>query len=105
MLCRFIMTKRRRMKQLEISFPTRGGKRAGAGRKRAPANIGLQKHEARDALDPRNPVHVTMRALRGVPRMRSEVVAAVVIAEIARASAKGLGVLHFSVQNDHVHLI
>jgi len=93
------------MKQLDLEFPTWGGKRVGAGRKRAPANVGLLKHEARDPVDARNPVHVTMRALRGVPRMRSDVVAAVVIAEIARASAKGLGVLHFSVQDDHVHLI
>lgn len=37
--------------------------------------------------------------------MRAQRVAAVVIAEIARASEKGLRVLHHSVQDDHLHLI
>jgi len=46
-----------------------------------------------------------MRAVRGVPRMRSEVVARIIVAEIRRASAKGFRVLHFSVQSNQVHLI
>lgn len=96
---------RRRPLQTEFHFKTHGGKRAGAGRKRAAANVGLQKHEARDAFDPTDPVHVTMRAVRGVPSMRAEVVSAVVVAEIRRASEKGFRILHYSIQTDHLHLI
>jgi putative transposase len=46
-----------------------------------------------------------MRAVRGVPSMRHELAARVVIGELARASEKGFRVLHFSVQADHVHLV
>jgi len=94
-----------RAKQLSLQFSTRGGVRPGAGRKPAPANVGLQPHEPRKAFKKAVPVHATMRAMRGTPAMRGEVVVRVVLAEIARASAKGFRVLHYSVQNDHLHVI
>ena len=108
MLCPIKMKCRRRGKQLELHFraaATWGGLRKGAGRKAAPPNVGLQKHRRRDPVDVRNPAHITMRAVRGVPRLRGEVLARMIIGEIRRASAKGFRVLHFSVQNDHLHLI
>jgi len=94
-----------RAKQLSLEFSGRGGVRPGAGRKRAPANLGLQPHEARKAFKKSVPVHATMRAMRGVPAMRGEVVVRLVLAEIARVSVKGFRLLHYSVQNDHIHLI
>src|SRR5688572_9063308 len=104
MLCRIKMA-RARPRQQSFQWRTLGGPRPGAGRKRAPGNEGLLPHVARPAFAARVPAHVTMRALRGVPSMRAPVVARVVIAEIARASSKGFRVIHFSVQNDHLHLI
>ena len=46
-----------------------------------------------------------MRAAKGVSCMRTQTVAPAVMREIGRASEKGLRVLHFSVQKDHLHLI
>lgn len=96
---------RRRPRQQTSLWKTHGGRRVGAGRKARPENVGLLPHRARPELDARVPIHVTMRAMRGVPRMRAEKVAAVVVAEIARASVKGFRVLHESVQDDHLHII
>lgn len=96
---------RRQPKQRAFVWKTRGGKRPGAGRKAQPANVGLLPHCARPDLDARVPIHVTMRAVRGVPRMRAEVVTRVVLAELARASEKGFRLIDFSVQDDHLHLL
>lgn len=96
---------RGRPRQQAFLWRTRGGARPGAGRKAAPQNVGLIAHVARPDFVPRLPVHVTMRAVRGAPSMRAQAVAPMVIREIRRASEKGLRVLHFSVQKDHVHLI
>ena len=95
----------RRGRQQPFVWKTRGGRREGAGRPPSPANVGLQPHCARPAFTPSVPAHVTMRAVRGVPSMRAAVVARAVVAELARASTKGFRVLHYSVQNDHVHLL
>jgi putative transposase len=65
----------------------------------------LQPHRARPAFDRHVPVHVTMRAMRGVPKMRAQVVARVVYGELARASGDGFRLLDFSIQDDHVHLV
>ena len=106
-LCSWVLNLRggRRARQQIFVWKTRGGRRAGAGRKPRRENVGLMVHSARPGFVPRLPVHVTMRAVKGVACLRTEVVAPVVMAEIGRASEKGLRVLHFSVQKDHVHLI
>ena len=46
-----------------------------------------------------------MRAVRGVPSMRAQAVQNTVLAELARASEKGFRLLHYSVQDDHLHSI
>lgn len=96
---------RRRPRQQVFLWKTRGGARKGAGRKPAPANVGLQPHGARPAFSQHVPVHVTMRAMRGVPKMRSQAVFNVVYGELSRASEKGFRLVDFSIQDDHVHLI
>jgi REP element-mobilizing transposase RayT len=55
--------------------------------------------------DEETPVHVVVRALRDVPYLRSQRIFAVLRAMLARASEKGLRLLHFSVQANHLHLI
>jgi putative transposase len=104
MLCPIKMAGRR-AKQQKFVWKTHGGRRAGAGRKARPENLGLLPHRARPEFVARLPVHVTMRAVKGAPRMRTQSVAGVVIRQIGRASEKGLRVLHHSVQEDHLHLI
>lgn len=112
MLCRFKMgTQRQRRKpQTAFVWKTWGGRRPGAGRKPRPENVGLQTHGARPRFAKHVPVHLTMRAVRSVPSMRAELVARVVVGELARASAPlgtrgGFRVLHWSVQENHVHLL
>ncbi len=51
------------------------------------------------------PVHVTARAVKGAPSLRSERVFNALRAIFAKASEKGFALLHFSVQGNHVHLI
>lgn len=96
---------RRAPAQTTLPFRTRGGRRQGAGRPRKTANLGLLPHVRRPALDPRVPMHLTLRAVRGTPNMRTERITAIVRAELRRASAKGFRVLHFSIQTNHLHLI
>src|SRR5688500_5943225 len=95
----------RRAKQLTMEFRAWGGRRKGAGRKPAKRNVGLLPHVARPAFDRHVPVHVTLRAVKGVPRMRAQSVMAVIYEEIARASAKGFRLIDFSVQEDHLHVL
>jgi putative transposase len=96
---------KRKSKQLELDLLAWGGRRPGAGRKRARANIGLQPHAPRPVFDRHVPVHVTMRAMKGVPRMRAQAIAALIYDEFRRASAKGFRLLQFSIQDDHLHAL
>lgn len=88
-----------------MEFRTWGGRRAGAGRKAAKKNEGHLPHVPRPAFDRHVPVHVTMRAAKGVPRMRAQAVMHVIYEEIGRASAKGFRLIDFSVQDDHLHIL
>ena len=86
--------------------PTRGGKRPGAGRKRAPWKRRPDvAHAARPAHDPDVPVHVTLRAKADAAFLRAEVVRARIEKALARAQQDGFRVLAFSLQRDHVHLV
>lgn len=88
-----------------MEFRTWGGVRKGAGRKPAKKNVGLLPHVPRAEFDRHVPVHVTLRALKGVPRLRAQSVMMIVYEEIARASAKGFRLVDFSVQEDHLHVL
>lgn len=88
-----------------MEFRTWGGRRKGAGHKHAKKNVGLLPHVARPGFDRHVPVHLTMRAVKGVPRMRAQAVMTVIYEEIARASAKGFRLVDFSVQEDHLHVL
>ena len=62
-------------------------------------------HLTREQHRPYEPVHVTVRAVRSAPNLRSQVVFAALRAVFSRSSAKGFRLLHFSVQGNHLHLI
>src|SRR5678816_3576587 len=95
---------RRTPMQQSLPFPKRGGPRPGAGRKPGPGRPRL-RHTARPKLAQGNPVHVTMRLERGLPSLRSQVVAAAFRTALRRASKEGLRIVHYSLQRDHIHLI
>ena len=85
--------------------PTRGGKRAGAGRPKLP-----HKHDAphrrRPSLSPKHPVHVVLRTGPWMPRLRCGVVYRALRRVLARyLDREGFRVVHVSIQKNHLHLL
>lgn len=92
--------------QLSISFPElkrRGGARVGAGRKPVAAHLRRTPHRAREKHQRGNPVHVTLRA--SMRSLRSQHVARTVMGAIRDSSRAQFRIVHYSVQDNHVHLI
>jgi REP element-mobilizing transposase RayT len=50
-------------------------------------------------------VHATLRAIEGVPSLRSEALWSAIREAIGRSTRDGFRVVHFSVQSDHIHAI
>lgn len=91
-------------RQLEFEIRTHGGRRAGAGRPRAGRRRNVA-HRRRATHARHAPAHVTLRA-GGLPAsLRMPVVFAAVRTAIGKASREVFGVIAFSVQRDHVHLL
>ncbi|HLK93578.1 MAG TPA: hypothetical protein VKZ18_27045 [Polyangia bacterium] len=80
-----------------------GGARKGAGRK--PRGRPAMPHETRAKVDPRYPLQVTIRAVPGLPSLRSARVFSALRRAIGRASVDRFRVIHFSIQQDHGHFI
>ena len=97
-------------RQLDLPVPnTWGGKRAGAGRKPRPGRRCVP-HFPRPSHRAAHPVHVTLRARGGLPPLRDRALLARMKDAIragSRSPAVGdsFRIVHFSIQNDHVHLI
>jgi hypothetical protein len=62
-------------------------------------------HDTRTKVDPRYPLQVTIRAVPGLPSLRSARVFGALRRAIGRASVDRFRVIHFSVQQDHGHFI
>jgi len=96
---------RRSHRQLALPAPRSwGGRRLGAGRTPAPGRPRMG-HDRRAEHDARNPVLLTLRAAPGVPSLRSITSFAAIRESIARSDDGTFRVIHFSVQQDHVHAI
>jgi putative transposase len=102
----------KRGEQLELRArpepPKWGGKRAGAGRKKTGRRVGVA-HRARPEHSWRFPLHVTMRAVEGLPTLRERALFGVICDAIAAANTEAklrdsFRVLQFSVQTNHLHL-
>jgi REP element-mobilizing transposase RayT len=90
--------------QLELSFARgRGGARLGAGRKRLPAHQRRTPHRARAEHRAAQPVHVTLRAASR--SLRSRFVSKTVLRALRDSNTAHFGVVHYSVQDSHLHLI
>ena len=97
-------------RQTSFKFPTRGGKRKGAGRPRTRPHPGLVgpgvPHLPRPDFAARHPVHVTMRLQPGVGYLRSYQRAKVVEDALRAARDRfGVRIIHYSIQGNHLHLI
>jgi hypothetical protein len=98
------MPRRRRPRQLELPQPrTWGGRRKGAGRKPGPRPRTL--HRAQPFHDSRHPVHLTLRAVPDVLGLREPQVYPELLAAFAAAQRDSFRLVHYSVQDDHLHLM
>jgi putative transposase len=92
-----------RSRQAELQFPNGwGGKRVGAGRR---SRRSTSSHRARPAHHRWQPVHVTLRARRRLPSLRKQVIFGEIRLAFARTGRSWFRLVHFSVQDDHVHLL
>ena len=92
--------------QLRLPSPrTWGGRRPGAGRKLAPGRRPSVPHRARPMHVAAHPVHVTLRSGPAVRCLRAARVFPAVRRALAAASHGGFRIVHFTVQDDHLHLI
>ena len=87
---------------LDLEPHTWGGKRKGAGRKPSTGKRSVP-HRARPRHKGAYPLHVTMRA--GIRGLRADAVFTRIRTALRRASTKVFRVVHFSVQDDHLHLL
>ncbi len=93
--------------QLEIRYAnTWGGRRKGAGRKRI-ASRKCVPHTTRPRLASRFPVHITVRLLAGLPRLRGFELARTLRRAFVRGcdNERGFRICQFSIQSNHMHLI
>lgn len=91
--------------QTELALVGWGGRRAGSGRKPKGEKAGVA-HAARDAVPKSAPVHITMRAAQGVPRLRHrkgwQAVRNAVRGVLGRA---GFRVCELALMTNHLHLV
>jgi REP element-mobilizing transposase RayT len=87
------------------SPPTWGGRRAGAGRKPAAGSRPGVPHRSRPAHHAAHPLHVTLRTGQAVRCLRAARVFPAVRRALIAASHSGFRIVHYSVQDDHLHLL
>jgi putative transposase len=92
---------RRRSRQLALTF----GDRAPDRRRRKRVSSSGVPHRARPDHKARHPVHVTLRAGRGLPSLREQVIFFEMRGALGRTARSWFRVVHFSVQANHVHLL
>jgi putative transposase len=87
-----------------LPFPNGwGGKRKAAGRR--PKRRASASHHARPAHHRWQPVHVTLRAVRGLPSLRRQALFSEMRRTFPKTARCWFRLLHYSVQGDHVHLL
>jgi putative transposase len=87
---------------VQLEFPTHGGQRKGAGRKRGDR----VSHDPRPAFGRLLPAHVTLRIQHGLPSLRSSRrFSAIRDAFKAARGLHGMRLIEFSVLGNHLHLV
>src|SRR5438477_11853523 len=97
-------------RQLKLALPEWGGKRKGAGRPRTRAHPGLEgpgvPHLERPELNPRHPVHVTLRVQPGIGYLRAQRRTAVILEALEAANQReDFQVVDYVILGNHLHLI
>ena len=91
-------------RQQTLDFRRHGGKRKRAGRKAAGPRPS-EPHRVRKPVDPRHPLHVTIRACPGLRLRRRDGWRAVRGALVRAAGRSDFRICHVSIQATHIHLI
>ena len=104
------MSRRRALKvPIQLSFEDRRRlTRAGKKKQRPgpkPSLFPNVRHRPRTAHKYWNPLHVTMRALRGLPSFRAQMLYAAFERAVRRTRREDFRIVEFSVQDNHLHLI
>src|SRR6202012_746654 len=55
--------------------------------------------------DWQHPVHVTMKRVHAAPSLREQVVSKAILTEFRELKARGVRVIEYSIQHDHLHLM
>jgi len=85
---------------------TKDGRRRGRGGRKAQGRRPSEPHKRRPTLKASEPVHVTLRVVEGVGRLRTRAVyRAVREAMLATYGREDCRIVHLSVQGNHVHLL
>src|SRR5258706_8059664 len=100
----------RMRKQLKLALPEWGGRRKGAGRPRTVPHPGLEgpgvPHLERPELNPRHPVHVTLRVQPGIGYLRAQRRAAAIVDALRAVSGRGdFQVVDYVILGNHLHLL
>ena len=98
-----------RSRQQAFEFQTWGGRREGAGRPPKGERSGVP-HERRPALSRHHPVHVTLRTVAEVGRLRTRdryrIIRQALVTSFAASRSAGLcRIVHLSIQGNHLHLL
>ena len=104
------MSRRRALKvPIQLSFEDRRRlTRAGKKKRRPgpkPSLFPNVRHRPRGDHKYWNPLHVTMRALRGLPSFRAQTLYAAFERAVRRTRREDFRIVEFSVQDNHLHLI
>src|SRR5256885_15396178 len=96
--------------QLKLKLPQWGGKRRGAGRPRMRKHPGLVgpgvPHLERPELNPRHPVHVTLRVQPGIGYLRAWKRSQLLLQAFDSARERnGMRIAHYAILGNHLHLI
>jgi REP element-mobilizing transposase RayT len=97
--------KRKEKQARQLSLFRHGGARKGAGRK-PKGRRALLPRDARPEIAARYPVQVTVKVERGLPSLRTPAAFRLLVSAFAECGWRpSFRVVHFSVQDDHVHLL
>src|SRR5438045_959045 len=103
------MSKRRYRAPVQTTFEERRKLTlAGLAKRRPgpkPSAFPNVRHRERAVHKYWNPLHVTMRAIRGLPSFRSETLYGAFERAVRRTERDDFRVVEYSIQDDHLHLI
>lgn len=93
------------MRRPDKNGQRRGGKRKGAGRPRKEGRAS-EWHKTRAEVNRRHPQHVTLRVLGEVGHLRKRFIWRAIRTALLRTAARtDFGIVHMSVQGNHIHLV